>query len=452
MKLHSRLLALLTALLMTLTMLPAFAETTEDDSDTVLAVIGGETEVLKGEVDEVLDEIVSYYTQYGVDMTSEDMLSVARQMAMETYLQTAFYDATAKSLGLDPLSEDDALELLTQIDSVYEDLIAQVYTYYGLEPAEDATDEEKASARESAISMLDLMGYTYDYIAVTEKQNFLYEKVNQVLTADLSVPFDQVVEAYNAHVADDEATYANDPSTYEIYTAYYGYEPYFVPQGFRGITHILLSVDEDLLATYQDLQNRFEEQAEPDDTEAEDALEDTDTEDEAEAEESEPVTEAEVEAAKAAVIASVQDVIDEIHAKLDAGTPWSELVAEYSTDPGMQQEPNKTYGYSVFSDSMMYDPAFVQAAFSIDNIGDVSEPYVGMYGIYIVHYTRDVPSGPVELTDELRAEIEEELLSDVTNETIENAYHAWQESVDIVYTEAGEAYRPEEIENVDEIE
>ena len=58
----------------------------------------------------------------------------------------------------------------------------------------------------------------------------------------------------------------------------------------------------------------------------------------------------------------------------------------------------------------------------------------------------------MELTDELRAEIEEELLSDVTHETIENAYLAWQESAGIVYTEAGEAYRPEVVENVDDLD
>ena len=164
----------------------------------------------------------------------------------------------------------------------------------------------------------------------------------------------------------------------------------------------------------------------------------------------EPVTEEMVEAARLAVIASVQDTIDEIMAKLDAGTPWADLVAEYSTDPGMQTEPNKSNGYSVYADSIMYDPAFVQAAFSIDNIGDVSAPYVGMYGIYIVNYTRDVPSGAIELTDEIYASLEEELLADVKNDAITTAYEAWLAHSGITYTEAGASYQPDVMEDVDE--
>ena len=164
----------------------------------------------------------------------------------------------------------------------------------------------------------------------------------------------------------------------------------------------------------------------------------------------EPVTEEQVEAARQAVIASVQDTIDEIMAKLEAGTPWADLVAEYSTDPGMSQEPYKTNGYEVYADSSVYDPAFVQAAFSIDNVGDVSAPYVGMYGIYIVHYTRDVPSGPVELTEELRASIENELLSTQQAEALDAAFEAWKDAAGIEYTEAGEAYRPAASESPDE--
>ena len=236
----------------------------------------------------------------------------------------------------------------------------------------------------------------------------------------------------------DRQQYENDPSTYEIYTSYYGEKPYFVPEGFRGITHILLSVDEDLLKTYQDLQSRFEEQAEPEEnTGSTEGAEPEETE-----EPEEPVTEEQVEQARLAVIASVQDTIDEIYAKLDAGTPWLDLVDEYSTDPGMKQESNRTNGYSVFADSLMYDSAFVQASFSVDEIGDVSQPYVGMYGIYIVHYTRDVPSGPIELTDEIRATLENELLSEARNTLMNNALETWILNTIIEYTEEGEAYKP----------
>ena len=435
------------------------AETVEAAvEDQVLATLSDGTVIMQSEVDAIVDQITSYYSSYGYDMTSAEMLPIVRQMAMETHLQEVFYKSTAAKLGADQLTEEENAELTAKVDEVYEGLIGQVYTYYGLEPAADATEEDKASARQSAIAMLDAMGYTYDYVVLNETESFLYDKVSSMLTADLSVSEEEVVAHYNETVESDKALYENDPGLYETNKSYYGTEPYYIPEGFRGITHILLEVDDELLKTYQDLQSRFEEASEPaesavapaeGETEAAPAESAEQTEAPAEATE-EPVTEEMVEAARQAVIASVQDTIDEIKSKLAAGTPWADLVAEYSTDPGMSQEPYKTNGYEVFADSTVYDPAFVQAAFSIDNIGDVSEPYVGMYGIYMVHYTRDVPAGPVELTEELHKTLEEELLSNAKNQALDAAYHEWEETAAIEYTEAGEAYRPEVTGSVDE--
>ena len=448
------LMALLCVLPVSLAEETATAETEATEApaaveDQVLATFADGTQVMQSEVDAIANQIISYYANYGYDMSAEDSLPIVRQMAMETYLQEAFYADSLVKLGLDQLTEEDTAAIEKNVDDVYEGLIEQVYTYYGLEPAEDATEEDKASARASAIAMLDSMGYTRDYIVLNETESYNYDKVTKALTADLSVSEEDLLASYNSHVEDDKAAYADDPGLYEQSKSYYGEEPFFIPEGFRGITHILLKVDSDLLSTYQDLQSRYEEYAEPvDAAQATPEAEAAASEEPAVTEE--PVTEEQVEAARQAVIASVQPTIDEIMSKLAAGTPWADLVAEYSTDPGMSQEPYKTNGYEVYADSSVYDPAFVQAAFSIDNVGDVSAPYVGMYGIYIVHYTRDVPAGPVELTEELRASLENELLSTQQNEALDAAFTAWQNTAGIEYTEAGATYRPESSESLDD--
>ena len=147
-----------------------------------------------------------------------------------------------------------------------------------------------------------------------------------------------------------------------------------------------------------------------------------------------------MDAAYAAVIASVQDTIDEIKAKLADGVPFADLVAEYGTDPGMKQEPTKTDGYSVHMDSIRYDPAFVKAAFSVNNVGDVSEPYVGDYGVYIVCYVRDVPAGPVEFTDELKETITANLVSEKQQTLYSDTMDAWLADADVVYTDEGNVY------------
>ena len=55
-----------------------------------------------------------------------------------------------------------------------------------------------------------------------------------------------------------------------------------------------------------------------------------------------------------------------------------------------------------------------------------------------------------QLTEELRASIENELLSTQQAEALDAAFEAWKDAAGIEYTEAGEAYRPAASESLDE--
>ena len=95
--------------------------------------------------------------------------------------------------------------------------------------------------------------------------------------------------------------------------------------------------------------------------------------------------------------------------KLESGTPFVDLINEYGTDSGMKDEARLASGYPVHNDSILYDPAFQKAAMELEKIGDVSKPVVGQYGVHILQYLRDIPGGPVEFTDTIKAEIREKL-------------------------------------------
>ena len=239
---------------------------------------------------------------------------------------------------------------------------------------------------------------------------------------------------------EDKETYGADIGTYEYMTNYYGETSYYQPEGYRGVTHILLKVDDELMNAYQDLSAKLEEQqeAEEEAAEGEDVASPTDL-----------VTQADVDAAYDAIIASVQPTIDEINLKLAEGVSFADLVAEYGTDPGMQSEPYKTEGYPVHLDSILWDPVFVQAAFSVENVGDIAQPVVGSYGVHIVQYTRDVPAGPVELTDEIRADLREELLATAESEMFNTTMDAWLAAAEVTYTAEGETFMPKDTDTAE---
>ena len=182
--------------------------------------------------------------------------------------------------------------------------------------------------------------------------------------------------------------------------------------------HILVEVDPELMATYTDLQARYEEQQS---AEAAEGAE--------EAEAAEPVTIDMVNEAKAAVLASCADVTDEIYQKIADGADFEALIAEYTTDPGA----NTLYEVCAAS-TLQYVPEFVEGAMSLEKVGDVSAPYLSSYGVHILKYVADVPGGPIELTDELRNQIYSDLLYEKQNALYVGSIDTWMAESTITYS------------------
>ena len=273
----------------------------------------------------------------------------------------------------------------------------------------------------------------------------LNEMVQEAVADQATVTDAEVEEYFNALVDEDKDMIGDSAMLYEYYPYYVGREPYFMPEGYRGINHILLEVDAELLQAWQDLTARLEEQNETD-TESTETADPEATETEAPEETAEPVTQEMVDAAKQAILDSVQDKVNEIKAKLEAGAVFEDLILEYGTDPGMQDEETRNSGYAVHADSVMWDPDFTAGAMKLEKVGDVSEPVPGQSGVHILHYLRDIPGGAVELTDELKAELREALENEKYNTAIDELTSAWYDEAEIVWTEEGQPWKIEDQE------
>ncbi len=456
-----RIVALLLALMMALASVSALAEAAESAADavpteaeateaaeseelpelpldTVLATVNG-MDLTWEDVQEHLTNIIDTYSQQGVDFSKEENLTQARQIAMQYAIDYALLRQEAARLGLDQITEEDEASLATQNSELWEEAIS-TYIQNNLNLSEEATDAEKEAARASAINFYESQGYTMDSTLADARQALVYERTIAELCKDVEVTDEMIQAEFDTAVEADKDQYDGNIGMYEYMTQYYGQHSYYQPSGYRGVTHILLKVDDALLQNYLDLSAKLEEQAERvetgTDAEATAAPEATE----------ESVTQEQVDAAEAAVIASVQPTVDEIMAKFQAGTEFLSLVDEYGTDPGMQSDPYRTEGYPVHQDSIIWDPAFIKGAFSVDHVGEVSKPVVGNYGVHLVYYLRDVPAGPVELTDEIKAELREQLVEAAENEAVGEAVEGLYNNAEIVYTSFGEAFKVPEVE------
>ncbi|MGN1006039.1 MAG: peptidylprolyl isomerase, partial [Aristaeellaceae bacterium] len=224
-------------------------------------------------------------------------------------------------------------------------------------------------------------------------------------------------------------------------------------EGYRAVKHVLIKFNDEQSQLYDDLQSQLDslneekealeapaeetgDAAEAESTDAE--VESTDTEVESDETEA-PRTLEEINADIAAcateleaLYAQLMPTAEEVIAAFNDGTSFDELIEKYNEDPGMTTEPTATIGYAVSAGSDTWDPAFTEGAMSIAEVGQISEPVYGSYGIHIIYYMSDITPGAVAL-EEIHDSVEELALSDKIQSTYENQVAAWVEEANVEY-------------------
>ena len=399
-----KILALLTAVLLLCG--AALAESSVAE-DAVVATINGQ-EITVAELENIAQLLynagyVETYPDY--DAALESMI---REAVVKDHLQKA---------GYMDYSEEELAAFTNDAQAQWDQLVS---TYVERYLTED-TEEARATLKTQAEQYFATMGGSVEVLTDDLMYNAAMEKLQEDLTGGYVPTEEEIQQVFDLYGAQYQAQYENNVGMYEFYTQYYGYESWYVPEGYRAVIHILLNVDADVLKAYTDAQAALDEA---------ESAEDPDEAAIAEAK-------AAAEAAKAAVIASRQDVIDDIYARLEKGESFQSLIAEYGNDPGMQDETMLAEGYHVHAESILWDPAFTEGAFQegMRQPGDVSQPVVGTYGIHILYYLKDVPGGLL-MTDSIHDEIYEYLLSSKASNAFNAGYAEWQQELEIVRNDA----------------
>ena len=308
MKKMTRLLAMLLALVMLA--LPALAESSPED---VLATVYG-IPVTRAQYDDALTQMEDMYSSYVYDVTDPTIASVLQQIALDTAIEYAMLTKVIEDNGLQLTDE----ELADSAQAAREDFNAQVdqivdeYGYYGM--ADISTEESRAAVLVTVLSQLEAMGVTEaSYIADIQRFDG-YDKAYDWIVRDMTVTDEEVRAHFDELVEADRVAYENDVLAYETMqqqnqmALMYGMNDYYtdlyyVPSGYRLVTHILLEADETALNAYVAAKQSADSEA--------------------------------LAAAEQAVLASVQTTVDEINGRLANGEAFNDLIPEYTADPGM---------------------------------------------------------------------------------------------------------------------
>lgn len=418
------------AILLALTMLTgtgALAEAAAMAEDPVLATVNG-IEITKSQVEAQIPAYLS--RQYIQD--ASDYRTVLDELVKREVMRKKITD-----MGFDQFTTEEEDSFLEEANKVWDENLA-----YGASMLQSAdTEEAKAEALKMAEEIMASQGYSRDTLLSEIRNMAAINRMNQYLVADYKPSEEEIQKVFQDYGALYQQIYENDIPRYEYETNTGGMESWYTPDGIRGIVHILLAVDENLANHYKALTARFEEQQQEPELPVED---DGNTEVSAvpqtsvapSAEPQEPVTQEMLDAARQAILDSRKADIDMIYERLGRGEAFLDLIKEYGADPGMTVESNLENGYPVHPQFVMLDPVFTAAAFSpkMQKVGDVSDPVVGQFGIHILMYLRDIPSGLI-LTDSIRAEIEDYLVSVKEYEAYRVAMDGWIQQENVIYNE-----------------
>lgn len=432
-----KIFALCAALLLALSALSALAETTATQAsaaenaaaeapaaeapvsdDPVLATIGN-VAIHRSEVEAIIPQLV----QLGADGTD---YTKATQLAADKYI----FQTKVKEMGFDVFTEEEEAAFKEEASKQWEAALDSYISYYLSEDTEAARAEMKHQAETFYAGK----GYSIDKLLDNVRRGAAFDRMNRYLIGDYKPTEEEIQRTFQQFGAIYQQNYENNIMAYEYNTVMGGQPSWYTPSGYRGIIHILIKPDADLLATYEKLSSRYEEaqnlaEGEPvGDASADPAATPAPT--------AEPVTKEAVDQARQAVLDSVKDKTDAIYARLAAGESFESLIAEYGSDPGMQDANSLANGYSVHKDSILWDPVFTEASYSdkVQKVGDVSDPVVGKFGVHIVKYQRDVPSGLV-LTDSIRQEITDYLQSAKESTALQTALKDWGTQMGLVLNE-----------------
>ena len=406
--------------------------------EIVASFDGGEVPLEEAEA--LYDASVEQFAQYyGIDVAAYGMEDLLRQDVVNTLAEQAIVQYMAGELGL-ALTEDQQAQFSQEAQQTYEALVNNYYQTYLVNQSES---EEEGLA--TAAQTLNEMGYTYEYYLDMLTQSQLATNVYDYVTGDVTVSEEEIQAAYDSNVAADEASYA-DASQFE--TAFTnGATIYYTPEGYRNVKHILFKFSDEQATTYDELSAQLAsleaeqaaaiEAAETAQTtdEAAEATDDTaDTADTAEAAAPRALAdiEADIEAINAELDALYTELLPEAEAaaeRFNAGEDIDALIAELSDD----NMPEAGYVVSETADAaaQAWDPAFTAGALSIEEVGGLSEPVRGVYGIHLIYYAGDLTPGATPLED-VHDVVEEQTLQNKITQTYADQISAWKEELNLV--------------------
>ncbi len=335
----------------------------EMDNAQVVAVVNGH-EILKSDL---LLEFNTYAASYGhaVDDANTGENKAAgdefKSILWEEYVYDELMNQFMESLGV-TLSEENLQDVQDIVDS---------NTEYYTELATSEAEAEGLTGEELEARIAEL---TADYLEVGGITNGVLEQVQlRYAKTDALVDYyaqsiepteEEMLAWYETELASQIEAMDGFPGGF---LNYYPDTALHTPDTYRLVRNLHISIPSDIIIEINNLRNAG-------DDDAADALRDEE-------------------------LAKIKAEIDAAYERIENGEDFATVCAELTDDSNMQRDEYQELGRPIFETIGGEEEEFVEAAYTLTNVGDYTEPFSADDGYYIVQYSGELPPGDLPYED-----------------------------------------------------
>ncbi len=355
-----------------------------DIAEGVAMWINGEA-VYQSQIDSVTASVTESMGRLGLDTSDEEIASAISDVAQRQVIEDRLLSQDMTAQGMYDLTQEDENTVAQAAKQTVEAMLAEYTAYYASLAQEDANAQTTA-ARQAQAAM-EVAGYTEDFFKSYYRNVLASERYEAWLVRnDPEITQEEIEAAYRQRTDESKSLYAQDIPAFETALAS-GEEIWYRPAGYRAVLQIMLSA-----------------QGETDDEK----------------------------------LASVSEKTSDIYDRLEAGETFESLISQYGEDPSFADPAFIETGYQVHPDSILWEEAFVQAAFAdeLAKPGDVSQPHVFGDNVCILYYLKDMDGGTAELTESLREALRADLYAQQVESRLEERIETLEAEAEITFPQA----------------
>ena len=222
-------------------------EAKEPAANTLLATVNGKE--IREDNEELQKQVADLQSQVGG--STELLNRIIRMVAMQQVMQELMLEEKNTADG-----EEKAAEFRKETQD-YWDQVVKGYMQQLSGVNDDSSEEDRIAACVEALKYIDTnYHYTEEtYVQAVIKSHAYQMILTELKAADpsLTATEEEILQVYSKYADEQKSQIGDSVGLYEMYKTYYGQEFYYIPEGYRGITHILLNVDQELLDQWTDL-------------------------------------------------------------------------------------------------------------------------------------------------------------------------------------------------------